>query len=307
MVPLVLLLIASRTAHAQILDLDANGLSDVWELVYGVKSLDLTLDADRDGVPNRLEAVAGTDPFNAVSVTRISEFRLATNGASVTFNVILNGTLGKRFDLQANESFVGGASHWTTKDSVIPRTNTTVTLSTPADLPSEFFRISVADVDTDGDGLSDWEEYMLGLDPLSPFSNGQADATGNPLNDYRYVAGRLVTQSLASLLSKSAKEQMLKRDPTCGVAFGARGQTAGDAPLPSGTGLTGEYFTNASATYTNVVNFNPANLFLTTNNPVIDFVWGPATAPNLSNGNYTVRWNGQVEPQYSELYFFEKI
>jgi hypothetical protein len=74
---------------------------------------------------------------------------------------------------------------------------------------------------------------------------------------------------------------------------------------PTGTGLTGNYYTNASGTYTNPVNFNPANLFHTTNDAVIDFAWGPASTPNLSNGNYTVRWTGQVQPQYSETYFFE--
>ena len=74
---------------------------------------------------------------------------------------------------------------------------------------------------------------------------------------------------------------------------------------PTGTGLTGFYYTNASSTYTNAVNFHPTNLFLTTNDSFIDFTWGPTNTPNLSDGNYTVRWTGQVEPQYSETYFFQ--
>ena len=28
-------------------------------------------------------------------------------------------------------------------------------------------------------------------------------------------------------------------------------------------------------------------------------------SPNLSNGYYTVRWTGQVQPQFSETYFFD--
>ena len=68
---------------------------------------------------------------------------------------------------------------------------------------------------------------------------------------------------------------------------------------PTGTGLTGNYFTNCSATYTNTINFNPANLILTTNDPVISFRWGPTNTPNLSNGFYCARWTGQVSPQYS--------
>ena len=42
-------------------------------------------------------------------------------------------------------------------------------------------------MDTDGDGLNDWEEYQLGLDPFNAYSNGQLDGNGQPLSDYDYV------------------------------------------------------------------------------------------------------------------------
>ncbi len=31
----------------------------------------------------------------------------------------------------------------------------------------EFFRMGISDVDSDGDGLDDWEEHSLGFDSLS--------------------------------------------------------------------------------------------------------------------------------------------
>ena len=37
----------------------------------------------------------------------------------------------------------------------------------------------------------------------------------------------------------------------------------------------------------------------------IDFNWTNGTSPDLSNGLYTVRWTGQVQPQFSETYFFD--
>ena len=77
------------------------------------------------------------------------------------------------------------------------------------------------------------------------------------------------------------------------------------SPTASGTGLFGQYFTNSSTTYTNSNNFNPANLFLIAIDPVIDFNWTNGTSPNLSNGLYTVRWTGQVQPQFSETYVFD--
>ena len=77
------------------------------------------------------------------------------------------------------------------------------------------------------------------------------------------------------------------------------------SPTVKGFGLTGYYFTNANTTYTNAVNFNPTNLFLTRVDSAVDFVWGPTNSPNLSNGLYSVRWTGQVQPQYSETYYFD--
>ena len=76
------------------------------------------------------------------------------------------------------------------------------------------------------------------------------------------------------------------------------------SPTAFGTGLIGQYYTNSSTTYTNSKNFNPTNLFLTRVDPVIDFVWTNGTSPDLSNGTYTVRWTGQVQPQFSEPYVF---
>jgi hypothetical protein len=77
------------------------------------------------------------------------------------------------------------------------------------------------------------------------------------------------------------------------------------SPTASGTGLLGQYYTNSSATYTNSKKFNPTNLFLTRIDPTVDFFWSNGMSPNLSNGNYTVRWTGQVQPQLSDTYFFD--
>src|SRR3989442_969654 len=41
----------------------------------------------------------------------------------------------------------------------------------------------------------------------------------------------------------------------------------------TGTGLTGQYYTNANASYSNSANFNPANLRLTRIDTNIAFVW----------------------------------
>src|SRR5690349_11316675 len=166
---LLLLLLVTRTTHAQMLDLNANGASDLWEVVFGAENFDPDFDSDGDGAPNRSEATAGTDPRDARSVLRIAGYRMTTNG----FELTVAGALGKRYELQTSEVTDGPTANWTIEASIVPRTNSALVFVSPADRPSKFFRLGVSDVDTDGDGLNDWEEYLLGLDPLSATSNGQ--------------------------------------------------------------------------------------------------------------------------------------
>ena len=300
-----LVVILVRDVRAQKLDLNHNGNSDVWEALYDAAAFTPDFDSDGDGVSNNLEAIAGTDPRNNRSLPKISGYRMTTNGLGVTFHVLMDGALGKRFELQStSEPHNNAPENWTSEGAVIARMSATVSISSPADRPSKFFRMSVTDVDTDGDGLTDWEEYQLGLDPLVATSNGQSDSRSARLNDYRYITNLLASQSLASLMTAGVANPPQASNPFCGIA-------ASGAPLiaasitPTGTGLTGYYYTNASSTYTNAVNFNATNLFLTTNDAFIDFTWSTNTSPNLANGNYTVSWSGQVQPQYSETYFFE--
>jgi len=66
-------------------------------------------------------------------------------------------------------------------------------------------------------------------------------------------------------------------------------------PTSSGTGLTGRYFDNMDFT----------NLKLTRDDATVNFDWGVG-APHSSVGvdTFTVRWEGKVEPRYSQLYTF---
>jgi hypothetical protein len=263
-------------------------MSPVWEALYGAQGVDPNADPDGDGLSNWQEAIAGTDPFNASSVPRMSLFVITNKSAQVR----ILGALGKKYELQGSETICGNGSNntWVTEASLVARTNPIVTLSASANLPMKFFRVRISDVDTDGDGLTDWEEYQLGLDPLNAFSNGQKDANGNPLNDFEYAMRRLNflprTYGLGDSVSKPDLYLYAK-------------------DLSDGTGLTGQYYTNSSRTYTDVANFNPTNLFWVTNDVAIDFRWGPGMYPNLSNNFCTVRWTGQVRPQFTEAYVFE--
>src|SRR5204862_2513794 len=73
-------LFAATVLQAQKLDLNANGMSDVWEQIYGASGLSPNADADGDGFSNAQEALAGTSPFSAASVPKIPTYaRTGTN------------------------------------------------------------------------------------------------------------------------------------------------------------------------------------------------------------------------------------
>src|SRR2546430_14426173 len=65
---------------------------------------------------------------------------------------------------------------------------------------------------------------------------------------------------------------------------------------------SGEYYTNPSPIYTDPENFNPTNLLLITNNATIDFHWSWNSFPLVLGLWTTIRWTGQIEPQFSETY-----
>ena len=163
-------------------------MSDIWELTYGASSLDPNGDADNDGASNFQESVAGTNPFDSGSVPKITS--VVSAGTNLTVSMAC--ALGKQYQLQSISTISsGGLSNWVTEATVIARTGTVVTVTAPAGAAPKFFRIAIADVDTDGDGVNDWEEYKLGLDPTKAASNNQLDGSGQPMSDYAYATSKL--------------------------------------------------------------------------------------------------------------------
>lgn len=358
------------------------GMSLVWQWMYNAVGVDPNADPDGDGFPNWQEAIAGTNPFDSNSYPRIPLMSYSPSGFSVTIPALP----GKQYQLLSLGVF--GGTNWVVETNCEALSGNAMTLTASAGSTMKFYRVAVSDVSSDGEGLTDWEKYQLGLDPTNAYSNGQQDANGNPLSDYAYVTNKFASQNVITI--SASDDTATEPDPgqpatapgqytitrggfaldsitvnlglggpgsgfaasgvdfqplptSVGLAAGVNTATIALTPLantnlaapvvaqlyvlpganytvgtqsnasvviyPSptatGNGLLGLYFTNSSATYTNYRNFNPTNLFLSRTDAVVDFTWTNGTVPNLSNGLYTVRWTGQVQPQFSETYFFD--
>lgn len=93
-----MLLLANHATTA--VDLDSDGLSDLWQLNYGAESEVATGDPDGDGFSNAEESSAGTDPFSATSFPELGPFRLDPSGSPLLLDFPTEA--GKFYQLSAS-------------------------------------------------------------------------------------------------------------------------------------------------------------------------------------------------------------
>lgn len=164
-------LLLALPGRAVVVDLNGDGASDIWALKYGVTTLSPTADADGDGMKDAAEAAAGTDPFSAVSTIKISSIVLDGTGLHVAFPTLL----GKGYVLQKSATLT--APVWVVANPLVAGTGANLTLNLPAAGAAQYFyRVLVQDVDSDGDGVNDWEELAVGFDPHNAKTKGAASA-----------------------------------------------------------------------------------------------------------------------------------
>ena len=192
-------------------DLDGNGLPDAWEIHFHAFGLAANGDADGDGASNAQEAKWGTDPFDPNSKPGISLATLTTN-ALVAWPYVA----GKNQQLFSsttltNWSAFGGATWLSGSTAYAVFTNRL------AQTNREFYRVGTDDRDSDGDGLSDWAENVLGSDPLRassvqsamPVINSNGSVSGSVSGDYAAFVQQMrgtgaVTRAQAARLLQQA-------------------------------------------------------------------------------------------------------
>lgn len=173
---------AVAACSLQATDLDNSGLSDVWEQRYGQFFLVPAEDPDGDGRTNAEEALAGTNPVVADAMPPRITF---TESAA---NVRVPAQPGKRYRLLRSTDAV----NWNPEGSPQIATSSEVVFTAATGENAGFFRVSVEDADSDGDGVPDWDELNLpGFDP----TNAQSAVSGQ--NDSISLQQRLATSPVA--------------------------------------------------------------------------------------------------------------
>ena len=146
----------------------ADGIPDIWALKYSAGALDPNADSDGDGQKNSAEAAAGTDPMQAGSAIKITSVTADGTGVHLTFRT----EQGKRYQLQTATTLSNPT--WTDLGTALaPDGSGSLTATNnAAGAKNLFYRVRVQDIDSDGDGVSDWEEMQIGFDPYNSHSHG---------------------------------------------------------------------------------------------------------------------------------------
>ena len=166
------------------LDINNNGVSDVWEHRYRANELVdgeevKNEDFDGDGVSNFRESLFGTDPRNANDVSQFKvNRRISTTTGKDEVSVDFDSVEGKKYVVYGTGDLT---SELWTEDSVIlgDGEDFSVAVQPIENVDRYFFKVNVEDIDEDNDGLTAAEEsFVQGFSDNSDSSdeyNGQTD------------------------------------------------------------------------------------------------------------------------------------
>ncbi|MBV9658942.1 MAG: DUF1800 family protein [Verrucomicrobia bacterium] len=220
-----------------------NGVNYARGIDLGVVSTDWQIrtagDFNNDGLTNLQESRAGTDPFDPRSTLRITQIDYGTGTVTLHWPSVA----GKQYQLYASTDPTQNGGGWTPLGGPVAGTGKPMAATFSVTVAQRFFRIDVSDLDSDGDGVSDWEEIQLGLNPYSAYSDGVTP-------DYQRVVAALqattntitvtATDSFGSAASGDAGVFTITRTGrldalTINYSLGGTATPGTDYTAPSGT------------------------------------------------------------------------
>jgi uncharacterized protein (DUF1800 family) len=199
------------SVHA-LIDRDSNQLSDVWQLKFSTGALNPDLDTDGDGLTNRQESILGLNPLDPSS-----HFNPPVDfSARGLVSAVWNGEPGKRYAFETSTDL----TVWTAARTLYGANSPLAASTDTGNAPRFFVRIRADDLDTDGDGLTDWEEHNAGFNPSRIFSEGIGNTSTNPavrVTDFERVRDLLAGSAAHTVIIAAADPAMAENWPDPGA------------------------------------------------------------------------------------------
>ena len=126
--------------NGPVVDIDQDGMADVWELAHGLDPQinDAALDPDGDGMSNRQEYLAGTNPHDALDFFHFSRVSIAPTSCALEFPTQTNRTYAVEFrnSLLATDA-------WQSLTNGVPGTGGTMVINAARNQNIRFYRLRV--------------------------------------------------------------------------------------------------------------------------------------------------------------------
>ena len=251
-----------------VVDLNANGMSDIWELVFDAAGLAPNDDADGDEQNNLAESLAGTNPFDASSRFALSQFTRSPGNVTLAWPSIV----GKQYQAQSCPDLA--AANWTDEGNPLSGTGSEIVTNYPTSQAQQFWRVMVHDVDTDGDGVADWEELQVGFNPTS------ADSNNDGTDDLTALQNALTATNIVTVTAPDFSASETGADPVTFVIDRAGNLNAITVGYTmSGSASNGVDYVALPGSVTLPIGVNSATITLT---PLSDALVEPGELVTLS-------------------------
>lgn len=160
----------------------ADGLDDIWQGMFNAWAINPAGDEDHDGCSNFIESISGTNPFQGNDCFRVGD--MVISGGAVVFTTGVERD--KKYRVLSSDSPNGTWTEETLQTPVsgvstyYPAADQAGALISIQKSPGsrKFYRLETSDVDSNGDGLSDWAARELGFNPAD--TDGDSNDDGLP-------------------------------------------------------------------------------------------------------------------------------
>lgn len=207
-----------------------DGLNDVWQNLFNAWGINPADDEDGDGCSNLAESIAGSNPFLAGDCFKVGNTLITATQIVFQFDA----KAGKSYRILSDAS--PGGSFATPVALAAPQSGSS--FSPAVDTEGQilrvakpagdrlFYRLETKDVDSNGDGVSDWVARKLGYNPFAP----SVDLDGNGVSD---LLERLEAElSTSNEVTVVATNMFASEDgPESGTFVIKRNQTLFDASV----------------------------------------------------------------------------